>query len=208
MHYIKKYNKYYKITKHQKIKVSKKEFCKYIKNKLRRSVYPTQYRVFSFLKIHKKFYKKNSFCGNSSGKYVPCDYLLKNIVLKLWKNNIQTYGWDQGNSINHKSKGFISFKSNDNNKKKIFDLFGKENIYQSFDLNKKKIKKNKILFQNYSNFMSISFLHTKIPWIHQKLNINIPNIGEAYPGNLIEFKDKDNGKRIYFTSKKYKKLMK
>jgi hypothetical protein len=200
MHYTKIKNKYYKITKITKKKVSKKVYYSYIKRKLRRSIYPTQYKDFVFLKIPKHFYQTNDMFKNKNNKYVPCDYLLKNIILKLWENNIQTYGWDQSYPEANKSRGFINFQPSELNKEKIFNLFGKE-IFSN------KRFKTKLFFENYGNFMSITFHHNLIPWMNYKLNVESPTYEESYPGNLIEFKDYDYGKRLYFSSNKYKKLI-
>lgn len=206
MHYIKKSNRYYKITKYQKIKVSKQNFYKYVKRKLNQSVYPTQCNYFAFLKIPKHFYQ-NHLCQNhkifknQAGKYVPCDFMLKNIVIKLWEYDIQTYGWDQSYQNANKIGAFINFESSKLNKEKIINLFGKESF------SNKKFSK-KIYFQDFGNFMNITFHHNMIELMHNKLNIPIPNIEEAYPGNLIDWKLDKNGKNILFSSNKYKKIMK
>jgi hypothetical protein len=200
MHYTKRNNRYFKVTKKSKRITSKKAYYSYVRRKLMKSVYPTQYKDFSFLRIPKHFYQNGALFKKSAGKYVPVDYLLKNIVLCLWSNQIETYGWDQSRPEAIKSQGFITFKPINENKEKIFKLFGKKNIS-----NQK--TNDKIFFEDCGNFMAISFHHNMLPWIHNKLNINIPDHSEAYPGNLIDFKDYDDGRRVYLASDKFENLI-
>ena len=56
-------------------------------NKLKKSVYPTQYNDYFMLKIPEKFIKR----------YVPCDAPLKNIIKYFWSKDIYTEGWHSPN---------------------------------------------------------------------------------------------------------------
>lgn len=183
MHYTKIKNRYYKITCKHKQRVSKKKFYIYIKNKLKTSIYKTQYNDFYFLKVPKE------------NKYVPVDYLLKNIVLLLWKNGIETLGWDQSHKYSRHC-AFISFINNKENERKIRNLFGKTN-------------RRVIVNKKYSNFMSISFNYKSIPWMHNKLKLKIPTRKNAYPGYLISFYvDNKTKKNRYFLTDKFKNAIK
>lgn len=183
-------------------KVTKEEYIKKSGNKmsniekLRKSVYPTQYRDYILLKY------PDNFPSNISGKYVPVDYILANIVKALWKKNIITYGWD----CDGKYPCFISMNNETNTGKdvivilkkllgkniKIFDFIkypdknpkpGKETRLWYEKMTKK--YPNTYLITIYPHFISINFNGSMIDNFHKKLKVKIPNEKNALKGNRI-----------------------
>ena len=200
-------NNYYKVIGDNKLKkITKKEYLEKTGdkleniNKLKKSVYPSQYRNYIMLKfpsyfpvrIHGKYIK---------GKYVPVDWKLANIIKILWKNKIITYGWDQGykTKINNKiyqDNGFIAVgninidgkdtvkilqKILGNRKLKIF------NYIENSKLNKNICKKypNNVCILINKDVIYIEFSHSLILYIHKKMNIKIPSEKKALKGNKV-----------------------
>lgn len=122
-------------------------------------------------------------------QFVAIDYLLRNIVLKLWQHGICTWGVDQGSdhpcfSVIYNKFAYITCANTRQNIKTLVSLFGPEKTTVildplQIDLSKTKLKKDKITIRvsrskKLDNGIGIFFHPSMIPWIHQKLNIRIP----------------------------------
>lgn len=194
---------------HQKYLKYKKKFESCVKDRLRKSIYPYQFRDFYFLTIPK---------GHpDAGMEVTVDYLLKNIVLYFWDRKLITFGWDQG--IPGYS-GFITFnlKTLDGQKsvgilKNITEkIVGKQNIkvidnsnltFKTGEQHKMHIKytddflknnPNKFLIEIVPNYIAIVFNHDLIPLISKKLKLDIPSHDDALPGLLIKYEPSNKAK--------------
>ena len=120
--------RYFKITKHKKIEVTKRKFLQWLKYKLKKTPNPSQYHNFVFCKLPN--FCLNSFQGQLTGTIIPVDYKLANILKCFWKHKIRTTGIHQGYNFYNKEidNGYIILKNINNAKKTIMKLFGKENI--------------------------------------------------------------------------------
>ncbi len=178
-------------------------------NKLSISVYPTQFKNYTILKIpdlHKH-----------AGKYVSVDHLLNNIILNLWCLGIETFGTDQGNN---KCRGYICINHNlvssnncvERSRESALLLlektFGKENVRISHVLMKynqeltrqqkedfikedKRLHSNKIYFDIKDNFIAISFEHKNVSFINSLFKNDIQSDNKCYKGRVFSIIKKD-----------------
>jgi hypothetical protein len=131
-------------------------------------------------------------------KEIPCDYKIATLMKYLWKNKLITFGSNQPNDV-MKELGYITFSLQTSDKKcaktLIEKLLGKDNIFYWTDkkgivLEELKEKEdslmennpNKILFEIYSEFYSISFDEKLFEKIHKILKINPKCEEEIIPG--------------------------
>lgn len=200
---------YYKHINGNKIKrITKKEYFSKISNnpknlnRLKKSLYPTQGRDYILLKYPK------TFPTDIRNKYVPADYEIANIIKALWKQKIITLGWDAGfSNKKHDYPGFITMAHRTTDMKdvipilkklfgprriKIFDYIMKpdekpkpgKNTRNRNDKDAKKYAKL-IRIKIISNFVSIGFNNSLIPWMSKKLKIKIPKVENSLPGSRI-----------------------
>jgi hypothetical protein len=173
-------------------------------SKLKKSVYPWQARNYILLKFTKIFPK------SLQGKYVPVDYKLYNLIRFLWRKKIITMGWDQGvirkyNKLDY--SGFITMKHKTADKKNvlpilkkmfgekkiiIFDTVKHTKLYVQPGKNTRENKMNKskeypklVRIIIYSHMIVINFNHALLPWIHRKLNLDIPKKKNSLEGRRI-----------------------
>ena len=150
----------------------------YIIDKLKNSIWPWQFTNYFFKKI------KNG--------YATIDWKLYNLDKYLNNNSFETWISDQGD------RGPDAFINISNNWEKI-EFFLKEKLdainvvllKNSYD--EKKYKKKIIIFtkewkkENGKKVKTISIRFDKsmIPWLHKKLNINMPDYNMSHSGGRI-----------------------
>lgn len=203
-------NHYYIVNKRILTEITEKEYYKKSGDKkadiskLKKSVYPGQASNYILLKFTKIFPK------SLQGKYVPVDYKLYNLIRFLWRKKIITMGWDQGIIFEYNKSdcaGFITMKHKTADKKNVIPIlekmFGEKKII-IFDTVKhpklyvqpgkntrenhmKKSKKYPKLIRItiYSGMIAIDFNHALLPWIHRKLNLDIPKKKNSLKGMRI-----------------------
>lgn len=192
--------KFYQLVDNLYYEINKNQYLQYLKNnkqhisdinKLRKSIYPSKTNDYILLKL--------------PTQYFPADYKLANLILYFWKNDVDAKGWNQHNELNKLNKtGFISFSRYTIKGQKIYDMlcnmFGKTylkdvtylvdntlehklKMEQSHELNEK--YSNKIIYQDYGHFCSISFNQKMLEYMHKKLNITIPKREDALKGQSV-----------------------
>jgi hypothetical protein len=188
---------------------------KYV-DKLMNSVYPNEWNDYQLSKMSKDKVDWKDWEDDYKGtnKYVPIDYNIYGIVVKLIKEGFILGGWDEGNP-KYKEMGFIAFKYSKSSLNKIKKLFGKDNIIDDGnesskiepgkkmkEYNKKKfnMKTYKIhVDKSRDDAFSIEFDPDIIPKMHKLLGIK-PTTRKRLPGAL------SCAKILNITTKKMNKL--
>jgi len=154
-------------------KLRLKEMKNYNLYKLRKrlllSVYPDQNTDFFFLTLPKNF--------KNSGQEVPVDWMLKDLVLYLWKHNIFTGGWGEKEATDTYFITCNRFNQKDYKSNKIKDLKYHNHIKDLFKHIPEITIDNDLL-------SSINFHKKDLNIICKKLGLPKPSHKGAFKGNL------------------------
>lgn len=193
---------FYHIKGQTVVPITRKEYKEktgesdYIIDKLRNSIWPWQFTNYFFKKIWDR-------TRTRTYEYATIDWKLYNLDKYLNNNGFRTSFLDQGD---HNPDAFISINKNDFQKLKPFlvNKLGTNNVIEvnfdktsqqnssSYDYDEKKYKKKIIMLtKNWERenrkfkATSIHFDKSMIPWLHKKLNINMPDYNMSRSGGRI-----------------------